>query len=170
MNAKFAVLLIAWFATFSTVQASDVPFFRRIDLTSPDEYSYSFSIKQRRVYKVQLRVKFRNASERDHARGLAGTYFGTCSYDNSCGAKTFFHIRIGRKDNGNVEDIISTYREVRGRIGFTQDAFIRELVSVPLAPGSYEIVVQPTDKHEQFRGTVTEVGVSYDPRALPSQE
>jgi hypothetical protein len=121
----------------------------------------SAELARYRSYYLDVVFIFKNDQQRAFAKEVVGAPTRSCEASSECGEASSFMITI--KAGSGV--ILKQEKKVFGRYAFSADQFYRNILVIPLRPGSYTITVEPTEFTEKMTNTHAAIELSTDARA-----
>ena len=159
-RAKSAYLCLLLLVILTSA-ALAIPYSVPIKFGTDSIVELSVFIKRHRVYYLDLTIHFNNAEERKIARAIVGEATNVCKSLNNCGESTSFKITI----RGGEHTILHREIEPYGHYAFTASEYRRNLIVVPLLPGSYKITVEPIKFGSRLQDVKSEILLTADARA-----
>jgi Domain of unknown function (DUF5625) len=141
--------------------ATQLPLDKPLRFGTDKVVELSAELARHRAYYLDIAFPFRDAQERVHMRNVVGEATRICKLSNECGIPTAFLITI--KKDGNV--VLKEERKVFGHYAFDVSKYFRNIIIVPLKPGNYTIVVEPTEIADDIANTDALIELSTDARA-----
>ncbi|MEA2941532.1 MAG: hypothetical protein QOD09_2061 [Bradyrhizobium sp.] len=121
----------------------------------------SVELARYRSYYLDVVFIFKNDQQRAFAKEVVGAPTRSCKASSECGEASSFIITI----KAGSDLILKQEKRVFGRYAFSADQFYRNILVVPLRPGSYTITVEPTEFTEKMANTHAAIELSTDARA-----
>jgi hypothetical protein len=121
----------------------------------------SAELARYRSYYLDVVFIFKNDQQRAFAKEVVGAPTRSCEASSECGEASSFMITI--KAGSGV--ILKQEKKVFGRYAFSADQFYRNILVIPLRPGSYTITVEPTEFTEKLTNARAAIELSTDARA-----
>ena len=121
---------------------------------------FSIIIDRHRNYYLDLALRFENIEERDLARKIIGDATSLCRAAHDCGEVSSFKITITMGDR----IVFAQERQAYGHYAFLERAYLRNVLIIPLRPGTYEIRVEVTEFGSRLHGAKTDLVFTTDPR------
>jgi hypothetical protein len=121
----------------------------------------SAELARYRSYYLDVVFIFKNDQQRVFAKEVVGQPTQSCKASSECGEASSFMITI--KAGSDV--ILKQEKKIFGRYAFSADQFYRNILVIPLRPGSYTITVEPTEFTEKMTNTQAAIELSTDARA-----
>jgi hypothetical protein len=156
----FVGLLLLFSAPFvraATLLPLDIPLRFGVDKT----VEFPAEIARHRIYYLDVAFPFRDAQERAHMSRIVGEPTRICKISGQCGVPTAFVIII-KKGNDLV---LREEKNVFGRYSFDVKRYYRNIITIPLRPGNYTIIVEPTNNANELANLDAFIELSTDARS-----
>ena len=121
----------------------------------------SAELTRYRSYYLDVVFIFKNDQQRVFAKEVVGEPTRSCKASNECGEASSFIITV----KAGSDIILKQEKKVFGSYAFSANQFYRNILIVPLRPGSYTITVEPTEFTEKLINTRAAIELSTDARA-----
>ena len=121
----------------------------------------SAELARYRSYRIDVVFLFQDERQRVFAKEVAGEPVSICKASSECGEVSSFIVTI----KAGTRIVLKEEKKVFGSYGFSANQFYRNILVVPLKPGSYTITVEPTEFTEKLTNTRAAIELSTDARA-----
>jgi hypothetical protein len=141
--------------------ATQLPLDKPLRFGTDKVVELSAELARHRAYYLDIAFPFRDAQQREYMRSVVGDATRNCKPLNECGIPTAFLVTIRNGDN----IVLKEEKMVFGHYSFDVNRYYRNIVIVPLRPGTYNITVELAESPNEIMGVDAVIRLTTDARA-----